>query len=243
MVSVPQKNLEIVRVARRHNGRRHMKYLIKLAATVLLCIVCMAAAGIAETKYVVEEFEITMRTGPGVEHKIIALIRSGDQVEVIQPGDEWTEVRLPNGKQGWVLTRYLTSELPSDIKLESLEKKYQQLLSKNVSLEQSVSELGGTKKELTTALSQTQTELADVTKAHEILKKGSSDFINLKKKYDIAVNDLAETTKRADQAESEVNRLSNNQVYKGMLYGAGLLAIGFIVGFIVKKPKRKSQLM
>ena len=40
-----------------------------------------------------------------------------------------------------------------------------------------------------------------------------------------------------------LNRLSNNQVYRGMLYGAGLLALGFIVGFIVKKPKRRSGLM
>jgi hypothetical protein len=37
--------------------------------------------------------------------------------------------------------------------------------------------------------------------------------------------------------------LSNNQIYQGMLYGAGLLAVGFIVGFIVKKPKRRSGLI
>ncbi len=66
----------------------------------------------AETMYIGDIVKITVRTGPGTEHKIITMVQSGQQVEVLQPDIHWSEVRLKNGKQGWVLNRFLTSEKP-----------------------------------------------------------------------------------------------------------------------------------
>ena len=214
-----------------------------VSAIALLILICTAIIAVAETKYVVEEFEITMRTGPGTSNKIIALIPSGKQVEVITPGEEWTEVRLGTGKQGWVLTRYLSGELPSELRLERLQKKYEELLNRHKDLDQNATELGSVKKELTATLTDTQSKLAELTAAYEALKSESADFIQLKKNYQTTAKDLNEARTRAENAESELNRLSNNQIYTGMLYGGGLLAVGFIVGFIMKKPKRRSPLM
>ena len=81
----------------------------------------------AESKYVSEDFEITLRTGPGTDRKIIELIPSGREVEIVTPGDEWTEVQTPGGKQGWVLTRYLTNELPTALKLDHLQARYDKI--------------------------------------------------------------------------------------------------------------------
>ena len=214
-----------------------------VSAIALLILICTAIIAVAETKYVVEEFEITMRTGPGTSNKIIALIPSGKQVEVITPGEEWTEVRLGTGKQGWVLTRYLTEELPSELRLERLQRKYEELLNRHKDLDQNATELGSVKKELTATLTDTQNKLTELTAAYEALKSESADFIQLKKNYQTTAKDLNEARTRAENAESELNRLSNNQIYTGMLYGGGLLAVGFIVGFIMKKPKRRSPLM
>jgi SH3 domain protein len=219
------------------------KLAVKTATVALIAIICMATASIGATKYVAEEFEITMRTGPGPNNKIIALIPSGRQVEVLTPGDEWTEVQTSSGKQGWVLSRYLTDDLPSELKLERLEKKYDELVSRNKDLDQSASQLGNAKKELGAELADTKSRLTELTAAHEALMKESADVIKLKKNYETTVKELTETRSRAEKAENELNRLSNSQVYQGMLYGGGLLAAGFIVGFIVKKPKRRSQLL
>lgn len=220
-----------------------MNFLGKLGLAIMICFALMATNSIAETKYVVEEFEITMRTGPDQANKIIALIPSGRRVEVVTPGEEWTEVMLANGKQGWVLTRYLTDEMPNELKFERLQQQYDQLLNEKKNLDQNATELGSAKKELSTELSQTKAQLAELTKAHEALKKGSAEFIDLKKNYDKTARELSELRSHSEKIESELNRVSNNQVYQGMLYGGGLLAVGFIVGFIVKKPKRRSGLM
>ena len=220
-----------------------MNFLWKAGLAIMICFALMATNSIAETKYVVEEFEITMRTGPDQANKIIALIPSGRRVEVVTPGEEWTEVMLANGKQGWVLTRYLTDEMPNELKFERLQQQYDRLLNEKKNLDQNATELGSAKNELSTELSQTKAQLAELTKAHEALKKGSADYIDLKKNYDKTAKELSELRSHSEKIESELNRVSNNQVYQGMLYGGGLLAVGFIVGFIVKKPKRRSGLM
>jgi SH3 domain protein len=85
----------------------------------LLCLFSASVYG--ETMYVSDILKLTLRTGPSIENKIIAVIESGQMMEVIQYGDEWSKVRLPSGKEGWVLSRYLTTDETNNIKLERLE--------------------------------------------------------------------------------------------------------------------------
>jgi len=225
------------------NGGSIMNSILKMGPVIMVCLALMATPSPAELKYVANKCEITMRTGPDQAYKIIALVPVGGQVDVLTPGEEWSEALLADGKQGWVLSRFLTDEEPKELKLERIEKQYASLQKEKAALDQNVAELGGAKKELSADLSQTKAQLAELTKAHEALKKGSADYIDLKEKHDAAVTELDELRSHSEKIEQELNRLSNNQVYRGMLYGAGLLVLGFIVGFIVKKPKRRSGLM
>lgn len=220
-----------------------MKLFIKIFSVAVLGFILTATVSIAASKYVVEEFEITMRTGPDQANKIIALIPSGNQVEIITPGDTWTEVRLANGKQGWVLSRYLTDELPSEIKLARLEKEHARLLSAKNDLEQKAGELERTNAQLNKDLTQTRNQLAELTATYDALKTGSADYVNLKQKHDTTLKDFEALRSHSQKVENELNRLANNHVYQGMLYGGILIAVGFIVGFIVKKPKRRSGLI
>ena len=216
---------------------------IKFGLLVLFVTLLTAAVVAADSKYVSEDFEITMRTGPGNDRKILALVPSGREVQVISSGEEWSEVQLPSGKQGWVLTRYLTDKLPTAIALERLQARHAKVLAQNEALQKQVAELSGKEKELSTELADTQKDLGQLNKAHENLKSESANVLQLKNNYDKALKELKTARSKADTAESEFNRLSNNQITTGMLYGGGLLILGFIVGFIMKKPKRRSPLL
>ena len=55
---------------------------------VLIGFLIAPAASVAETVYVSENFEITMRTGPGTERKIISLVQSGEALEVVEKGGD-----------------------------------------------------------------------------------------------------------------------------------------------------------
>ena len=65
----------------------------------------------AKKVYVADKLKINLRTGPSIENKIIAMLTSGQSLEVINTQGDWNLVRLLNKdgkhKEGWVLSRYL----------------------------------------------------------------------------------------------------------------------------------------
>ena len=74
--------------------------------------------------YVSDILKLTLRTGPSTENKILAVIESGQMLNIVKFGDEWSQAQLPDGKEGWVLTCYLTPDETNNIKLERLEAKH-----------------------------------------------------------------------------------------------------------------------
>ena len=81
-----------------------MNFLLKclrlLGLVLLLCLFSASVYG--ETMYVSDVLKLTLRTGPSIENKIISVIESGQMMEIVDFGEEWSQVKLPNGKEGWV---------------------------------------------------------------------------------------------------------------------------------------------
>lgn len=215
---------------------------IKSAAGVVIGILLIASVATAETKYVIDRLEITLRSGPSMSNRVINMIPSGRALEVLSTSGDWSEVKLSNGDQGWVMARYLSNEVPKSEQFEHLIQKYEALKSQKDSLGSSTKELTTEKENLTAELTQTRDQLAQLTNDHETLKAGCADFIGLKNKYESTLKELEDTRAKAETAENELTKLSNNQIYQGMLYGGGLLALGFIVGLLARRSKRKSGL-
>jgi SH3 domain protein len=224
-------------------GKSMMNNMTKVVVYVLLGLLLAAATGFAETKYVTENLTVTLRTGPGTDRKIIAFPSAGDPLEVVTPGDEYSEVRAPNGKQGYVLTRYLTNREPPARVLARLQLQYQQVVEKYDALKQRSSQLSGDNQGLSGELAKTQRELEKLTAEHETLKTESKQYLQLKAKYTKAVKDAAEARAKSDKVEKELQQLYSSEVNTGLLYGGGLIVLGFVTGFIVKRPKRRSPLM
>jgi len=95
---------------------------------IIFSIVLFSTVVQAETMYVGDIIKITVRTGPGINHKIVAMINSGARVEVLKPEDEWSLVRITNGKEGWVLSRFLKSKEPDGLVSSCLSDRRKQSL-------------------------------------------------------------------------------------------------------------------
>lgn len=210
-----------------------------LAIAVMAFVVLSAGA---DTKYVTEDLRITLRTGPGSDRKIIAMVPSGDAVELISPGEEWSEVRYDD-KQGWVLTRYLTDKVPPAIALARLQKQYDDLLAEHQQARQRLEQISEQNQDLSGTLNQTQSELGKLSKAHQTLKAESTEYLKLKANYEKTVKALKAAEAKYNEIDSAFNKLANNQLNRGLLYGGGLVFFGLILGFILKRPKRRSPLM
>lgn len=85
-----------------------------------LMLLWSGASAHAQTLYVSGYREIMLRTGPSVEHRIIAVLRTGNELEVIREENDYSLVSLPDGRQGYVLKSFLTNEAPPRRQIEEL---------------------------------------------------------------------------------------------------------------------------
>jgi SH3 domain protein len=198
----------------------------------------------AETKhYINDSMTITMRTGPGTDRKIIALLGVGQEVEILQAENEWTMVRLPNGKEGWVISRFITDQTPNSIQLNVLQNRFNDLQTRSASLLEENKTLSADNKKLSADLTTTETKLKNLNSTYETLKKDSKHFLELQEKYKASTAKLSEQTQKAQKYEDELTKLLWNKNIKWFLSGAGVLILGFIIGFSTKRQRRHSSLL
>lgn len=210
---------------------------------IVFFIVLFSTVVQAETMYVGDNIKITVRTGSGINHKIVAMIRSGESVEMLKPEEEWSLVRTTNGKEGWVLSRFLTSKEPDGLILERLKKKHKVLTIQAVSL---IEESKAYKKEnnkLNSELKTNEEMLNEIRLSYETLKKESAGFLELKSNYEKISSKLSEQTKKAEKLEGELTKLLLHQNIKWFLSGAGVLLLGFLIGFSAKRQRRRPSLL
>ena len=193
--------------------------------------------------YVSDILKLTLRTGPSIENKIIAVIESGQMMEVIKFGDEWSQVQLPNGKEGWVLSRYLTTSETHNIKLERLEAKHKNLMIQAAELLEENNRLEAENKRVGTEFNANQEQLVKMKADYEALKTEAAEFLTLKTNYKRAASQLAEQTAKAKQLEEELSSLEMNTYIKWFLAGSGVLIVGFLIGFSTKRQRRRPALV
>jgi SH3 domain protein len=221
-----------------------MNFLLKrFRLSGLVLLLCLFSASVyGETMYVSDILKLTLRTGPSIENKIIAVIESGQMMEVIQFGDEWSQVRLPSGKEGWVLSRYLTTDETNNIKLERLETMHNNLTIQAAELLEENNRLKTENTRLSTEFKAGQKELVKTKDDYEALKAESAEFLTLKANYNRAASQLAEQTARAKQLEEQLSSLEMNTYIKWFLAGSGVLIVGFLIGFSTKRQRRRPSL-
>ena len=222
-----------------------MNFLLKrfrlLGLVLLFCLFSASVYG--ETMYVSDILKLTLRTGPSIENKIISVIESGQMMEVIKFGDEWSQVQLPNGKEGWVLSRYLTANETHNIKLERLEAKHKNLMIQAAELLEENNRLKTENTRFSTEFKAGQKERAKTQSDYEALKAEAAEFLTLKANYNRAASQLAEQTAKAKQLEEELSSLQMNTYIKWFLAGSGVLIVGFLIGFSTKRQRRRPALV
>jgi SH3 domain protein len=89
----------------------------------LLLILAFAGAGAAsaEAAWVKDELRLNLRSGPGVQYRIMGVVKTGDAVEIVNRGDGWTQIRMASLGSGWIPAGYLQAEPPAGVRLAQSE--------------------------------------------------------------------------------------------------------------------------
>jgi len=216
---------------------------MKKVAFIGICLVLFCSVSQAETLYISDFLRITMRTGPGIDNKIIEMIESGQTVTVLEQGPEWTKIQLPTGKEGWVLNRFLTPNPPSGLLLKKLEEKHAELSLQVTTLIDENERLRNENQRLDAELKTSSRNLKKVTDSYQTLKSGSAEYLDLKSIYEKMVAQLDQQKKRTQNVEKELERIQFHKNIRWFLSGASVLVIGFLIGFSSRRQRRRPSLL
>ena len=204
-----------------------MRKIYQYPVIILLSILFFTCPLLAKDIYVTGITNITMRTGPGVDHKIVAMLKSGTKLTIMEYQSDWTQVMAKNEKSGWVLSRFLTEQIPGALLVDKLREKNSNLILKLSGVEQENGKLINENVILT-----------QVQKRYNKLKLESADFLKLDTEY----------KKISEQFEVQKNRIKelennlDNEEKLWFLSGGGVFIVGLFFGFSMRKKKKSSLL-
>ncbi len=192
----------------------------------------------AQTVYINDVIKVTLRGGPGYDHKIVSVLSSGDVVEVIEKGKEWSQARIPDGPSGWVPTRLLSDQEPNVLKIRRLE---QQLAALKADDNRPESALKEENRKLQNALAEARFELEAARQARGSVESGGSGSPGDNPSANDAQVKVAELETRLAECQGHANHETLTAGIRWFLAGAGVLLVGMLIG--LKSRNRRSGLL
>ena len=223
---------------------------IALLAPFVLAATVATSPTAAEEAYVGDEVTLTFRSGPGSQHQILQFVRTGDQLEILDPPEdaiddfgedvleEWVFVRDDDGEEGWVQQRFLTEEPPARLRLPEVEAQLEAAREEIAALEETISEAEAERDELEDELAEAEEYIAEL----EADLEAAGDAHELIEDNEQLQERVARLLDRNEELEQQNRALAERSRQEWFLAGAGVLVGGLILGLILPRlrPRRSS---
>lgn len=202
----------------------------------LLFIVLMPVY--AQAAYITDDFNITLRAEPLKDAPVITLLKNGTQIEVLEESEDWTKVKIEDEKEGWILTRYVSRELPQNIQIEKLTKSLDETSIKlKVTIDKTAA-IETENKNLKQDLDITKRKLSAVESDYNQLQADSGNVVEIKKNYEESKTNLSMAMARNEKLQAENNELRSTTELRWFLTGAGVVFGALLFGFILGRINR-----
>jgi len=212
---------------------------------VIMGLCLTGQASWATKAYVTDSLEITFRTGPSIENKIITFLRSGQPLEVLESRDDWSRVRITGPEagymEGWVLSRYLSTQQPWEIQAISLKKENARLKEELGRIKEQWRKADQEEKGISEELKGNVEALHRIQDAYETLKREAADFLRLKSVHDATSKTLETTMETVRKLTKENEELRSSQKNKWFATGALVLLCGLMIGLLTGRQYKKRK--
>lgn len=218
-------------------------FLTRVIGAILLSMSLLGLDAGAQTRYVSDELVITFRTGPGSEFQITRNLTSGDRVEVLEelPDEGYSRVRLPDGSEGWVLSRYLQPEPTAAQLLSAANRDLAATKNRADELAQRVSELEAQLASTQQTLSESQSSSRKMQTELSDIRSASAGAIETQNQNEELRQRVAELTSQADVAEMEIDELRRRERQNWFIVGAAVLFGGIVIGLVAPSLRRRRR--
>lgn len=209
----------------------------KFLVVVLICL--MSGDLFAAERYVKPSTEVPLRRGQGTEYKIDAVISDGTKVYLLQEDGDWAQIQLENGKEGWILSRYLSDEKPLREQVTELEQTKADLEVQLIQVDTHLAGLVEVNSQTEESLVICMDENEKVNADYQRLEEDTADVVLTKKNLLASEKQLNDLSMRFAALELENKGLKNNTSLIWFLAGSGVLLLGLLIGIIAGKRSKK----
>jgi len=214
-----------------------------VSRTLCLALLLVSAEALAQSMYVSDELVVTLRAGPSTQYSIVRNLRSGNRMDVLESDAQsgYSRVRITDGTEGWVLSRYLTEQPIARERLASAERGLAEARSRIGELEANVAleseDLTATRQRLEDA----ETANAELTVELASIREASANAITLRDQNESLRRRLSESNNQLGQLEVENAALRNSAMREWFVVGAGVLLGGIVLGLVMPSLRRKRR--
>jgi SH3 domain protein len=212
---------------------------------IVLASLFLALAGnvLAETRYVSDKLEITMRSGKGNSYSITRMLGSGTQVEVLEidKSKGYSRVRTRSGKEGWVLSRYLMRSQAARDRLATAEKKLAELELGNRKLETAMMALSDEKNMLNKKLGSLEGDSRKVSQELTEIKRTASSALAIDSENKELKGRVVSLERELQTVQQENEGLKDRTARDWFMVGAAVVLLGIIVGLIIPRIRWRKK--
>ncbi|MDQ4430633.1 MAG: SH3 domain-containing protein [Yokenella regensburgei] len=198
---------------------------LRLIGLTLLALSVSAGVHAEEKRYVSDELNTWVRSGPGDNYRLVGTINAGEQVALLQTDSNtnYAQVRDGNGRTAWIPLKELSNEPSLRTRVPDLENQVKTLTDK-------LNNIDATWNQRT----------ADMQKK----VSGSDNEINgLKEENQKLKNQLIVAQKKVNAANLQLDDKQRTIIMQWFMYGGGVLGVGLILGLVLPHliPSRKRK--
>jgi len=207
----------------------------------LFSILCGQAY--AETRYVSDRLEITMRSGKSTSHGIVRMLRSGTEVAVLEQdkASGYSHIRTKSGKEGWVLSRFLMTGPAARDQQAAAEKKLAELELENGKLAMA---LGVLEKERDIFAQERNTlggENRRVSQELAEIKRTASSALAIDSENKELKSRMVSMERKVQTLQQENENLKDRTARDWFMVGAGVVLLGIIAGLIIPRIRWRKK--
>ena len=197
----------------------------------------------AQEAWITDQLEVPIRSGESNEYRILRFLDSGTQIEVVSRNTStgYSLIRDAQGRDGYVLTRYLEREPTASKRLESMRSELAQIrddaangTARIAQLREQLAQATDERNAARNALASTEAELSEI-------KRVSGDTLAI---FEANKNLRAQLEILEDEAallRSDNITLADDRDKMFMLIGAGLVLLGLVLGLILPNLRRRRR--
>jgi SH3 domain protein len=217
----------------------YLMLLYSVIAIALVVFLCIPSTTLAKYLYVIPTAELPLRSGKGNEYKVVAVIINGSRVQLLEEDGDWAMVLTSDNKKGWMLKRYLNASPPLKDVVASLQVERDRLKKQTTEISEQLDEVSEARNQYEQKLKACILDRDQTRKSYDSLKEDAADVLNFKKALSETAEELQEIKHKYTIAEQENEHLRDNSRIKWFLAGGGILIVGWIIGLITTRGRKR----